>query len=378
MLTRITPIPFVALLVLAACSGDDDTTDATAPDSVPATADASPTTSAAPITPPTLAPAPTLAATTAPNTTPTTTEPAPTTAAPTTTDAADVPLGPAVAVEPMRAALPGVVEITNPTVVPLLTAVAEATGNTGGPEQLLADYGLNTVPHVIIDNGTLFEVSGSFDGGPDRPEYRLDQSYIVQADAPDPAALLTSISDMIAATGAYDVETGSRTENDLEVHFVDVTGTSFEDRLARWTLVAVHLGDSDPAWQGIVELHVETSGFINAAVAVPPALVELDAKAVSEAPATLNVYRYAFNNGLNMFGGFPVRSADLYYLVDAPDTPDFAAAAAAFDTALSPTYGAGDISAEDQTGVWAASPFTWSLRVNLDNQLAAVFGSSEF
>ncbi len=370
--TRLVPIALVAAVALAACGGDDDdATDAT----VPVTA---PTLATGPTEP---APATTVAATTPASAAPTSAAPAPTDPVATSAATSDapatsaVPTEPAAPVEPIRVTAPGAVEVTNPTVAPLLASLAEATGNTAGPEALIGEFGLNTVPHIIVENGSLFEVSGAFDATfPDRPEYSLDQSYVVQFDAPDPAALLTAVGDAIAATGAYDVETGSRTDDGLTLHYLDLSGTNFEEGLPRWTLLAAHLGETTPGWEGIVELQIESYGNLAAATTIPPALTELDGTARSEAPAELTPYRYTFKNGLNMFGGFPVRSAEVYYHVAGGS--DLATAIPEFDAALSPIYGEGMI--EEDYASWSSDPYSWSLRLDFEDKLIAQFGSSEF
>ena len=366
----------LAALVLTACGGGDNSADATVPVSppVPPSAPTPPAPPTAPTATTAAGATPTTPATTAAATVVATTEVA-STSAPTTSPAGTAPTpqgGTA-----LRVTLPGVVAPTNPMVVDLLDDLASATGNAATADELIAGFGMAETDHLVIDGAALFEISGTFDASfADDPEIRLEQSYVVQSDSPDPAALLTAIAEAIEASGDYTAETGSQTNDDMTLHYIDLSGTNFDDGLPRWSLLAGHLGENDPEWQGIVEIQVEMSDtdLGGATLTVPPALAELDAKATSESPLALSPYQYEFDNGLNMYGGFPVKTASVSYLVDAPD---FATAAPAFDAALTPAYGAGDIDAEDESAFWGSDPYTWFLRLNFEDKVAAEIDMQE-
>lgn len=350
---RILPVALIGALALVACGGGDDATTTTAP------ADANePSTPSSVVTTSEPAPETTAAATVPEVTAGEVTTPEPTTA-------------PAARAGALHVALPGVADaLSNPNAVEILDGLGAEHGSTS-PAERIAQYGLGSLTHVVVDNAALFELSGSFSAAvPDQAMFDLDQSYFVESGSPDPAALLTSIADVIAATGAYDIETGSQTDDGMTIHSVGLSATNYSDGLPRWNLVAGHLGERDAEWQGVVELHIETSGSAaDTAAAIPPALAELNGTAAAEAPVALTAYRYSFDDGINMFSGASRRSASIDYFVD---SPDFASAAPAFDAALSPTYGTGEIDDARSRATWYGDgEYNWIVRVGYDDRIEA-------
>lgn len=382
--SRLAPLAIVALTAVSACGGDDDAAETTTPVTEPAT----PTTVAAPTTvDTTVAPTPTPpSAPTAPSTAAPTTA-APTTAAPTTVvetttpdttadtepddgDDGDSTGAPA---DSIVVSVPGATELTNETAASIVAALQDFTGEGGDVPAQLAKFGLDQVPHVLVDDAALFELTGGIDASfADDPSYSLDLSYLVQSDSPDPEAALAAVQDAIAELGEYDESSGTRTSDGLTIHYLDLSPADYSSGLPRWTLYAADLGADDEEWAGVLELHIETYGDI-AEFTVPAGLADLDAQAADEAPYDLTPFRYRVDNSINMFGGFPTSSQTVDYYVEGAE--DFETAAADFTEALS-GYDEPYMDEDGEYASWTADPYTWNLNLNFEDRIVAKFQQS--
>lgn len=373
MLKRLTPLPIVALVALSACGGDDDA----APTTPSAPAPTVPVTTVAPTPPaPPTAPAPTTAPSTAAPTTaaPTT---APATAAPTTV-AETAPAGPgdgAAAGEAITVVVPGAVELTNEVAVAAVTALQEFGGLHGDVSAQLTQLGLDVGPHVVIEQGALFELTGGVDATfGDESDYNVELSYVVQSDEPDPEAVLAAVQDGLSGLGDYEVSTSTRSQDDLTAYFVDLRPADYSSGLPTWNLSALDLGASDEEWAGIVELHIETYGTTSG-FTVPDALADLDAEARSESPLELTPFKFRVDNSINMFGGFPSSSARIDYRVDATD---IAAAHEAFSAALADTYGDPFVDDDGDFASWDDDGRSWSVHLDFEDRVVAYHSQSRY